>query len=205
MKVTLLSMAILVGSICFAGRARADVITFDDLSASEAPITGVYHGLTWTNFWVLNTTSLGPSGYVNGTVSKPNVAFNAAGAPALTAGSAFTFNSAYFTGAWNDGLSITVVGKALGVTLDSITFVVGTSSPTLETFGWSGIDELDFSSGGGTPHGYAGSGTQFAMDNMTINGSSAVPEPRLLLPLIAGFFGLISFHRFRLKRRPEAN
>ena len=105
MKLTIVLSTVLTGMLLCAGRARAEVVTFDDLSDNGlgTPITGTYPGLTWTNFGVLNTTLffLNPSGYQNGTVSAPNVAFNEGGLSAMTMGSAFTFNSAYFTGAWN--------------------------------------------------------------------------------------------------------
>jgi hypothetical protein len=59
------------------------VITFDDLP-SYSQISNGYAGLNWNNFYVLNTPDYGlnPSGYQNGTVSVPNVAFNAWGNPA---------------------------------------------------------------------------------------------------------------------------
>lgn len=114
----------------------------------------------------------------------------------MTMGSPFTFNSAYFTAAWNDGLTIDVTGKLGGVTEDATSFVVNTSGPTLETFNWTDIDELDFSSFGGVNHGYTGNGTQFAMDNMTINGPvTATPEPRLLLFLIVGLACIVGVQR----------
>lgn len=186
--------------------ASAEVLTFDDLSdsGSGTPIASPYHGLNWTNFYVLNTpdftTNFGPSGYANGTVSGPNVAFNGGGLSAMTM-DPFNFNSAYFTGAWNDGLDITIVGKLGGVTEDITSFTVNTSGPTLETFNWTNIDELDFSSAGGTPHaGYNGAGTQFAMDNMTINENVATPEPRLLLFLIVGLACMVGVQRLRMAK-----
>jgi hypothetical protein len=203
MKLTnLLNVFLCVFLLCGI-TASAEVINFDDLTdnGSGTPITGVYHGLTWSNFYVLNTTlyPINPSGYQNGTVSAPNVAYNGFGDAAMTMGSVFDFNSAYFTAAWNDGLDITIVGKLGGVTEDTTTFTVDTSGPTLETFNWTNIDELDFSSAGGVNHGYSGAGTQFALDDMTINGTT-VPEPHLLLFLIVGLACMVGVQRWRLAK-----
>jgi hypothetical protein len=63
-------------------------ITFDDLTdnGGGTVIANGYHGLNWSNFYVVNTAdyyaSQGTNGYTNGTVSGPNVAFNAYGTPA---------------------------------------------------------------------------------------------------------------------------
>ncbi|HUA17744.1 MAG TPA: PEP-CTERM sorting domain-containing protein [Bryobacteraceae bacterium] len=181
---------------------RADVITFDDLTFSslDEAIPNGYSGLNWSNFGVINTadafSEIGANGYTNGTVSGTNVAFNENGTAAAVSDGDFTFNSAYFTAAWNTGLTITVVGKEGGVTVDTTSFVVNTTGPTLETFNWTGIDELDFSSSGGTNAGYNGSGTQFAMDNMSIN---SVPEPSTLPLVVAALIGaavLVKSRRF---------
>jgi hypothetical protein len=179
--------------------APAEVITFDDVSAPGFAILvpSPYHTLNWPNFNLVNTVLLaGPSGYQNGTVSSPNVAFNQGGSPAaITGASPFTFNSGDFTGGWNDGLTIKVVGKLGGVAVlgDSTTFAVNTSGPTLETFDWANVDELDFSSSGGTHNAnFPFFGTYFVMDNVTINeGATATPEPDLFVMVgLSGIFGV---------------
>jgi hypothetical protein len=201
-----ISLSAVLAVLMLGGRPAwaTTVITFDDLSdgGGGTPISSPYQGLDWTNFGVLNTPDFtvndGPNGYANGTVSGPNVAYNESGTAAMTTGTPFTFNSAYFTAAWNDGLTIDITGKLGGVTEDTTSFVVNTSGPTLETFNWTDIDELDFSSFGGVNHGYNGLGTQFAMDNMTINGpTTATPEPHLLLFLIAGLSGIVAVQRWK--------
>jgi hypothetical protein len=140
-------------------------ITFDDLTdnGGGTAIANGYHGLNWSNFYVLNTAdysgSVGENGYTNGTVSGTNVAYNGYGSPASFSGSNFTFNSAYFTAAWNNGLKIVVTGYEDSSPIDSLSFLVNPTGPTLETFNWSGIDEVGFSSSGGTSAGYDGGGT----------------------------------------------
>lgn len=178
----------LIGLLVSAAHARAEVINFDDLSDGGygTAIPNGYHGLNWTNFYVMNTAAnealFGPSGYSDGTVSAPNVAFNGGGLEAIVSDNSFTFNSGYFTAAWNNGLTITVDGYLGGNLVDTTSFVVNTTGPTLETFNWT-VDTLDFTSSGGTNAGYHGAGTQFALDNLTINEVAPVPEPAAVLLL----------------------
>jgi hypothetical protein len=169
--------------ISLTGSARANImINFDDLTTSSAAlISNGYQGFDWNNFAVLNTTaeynSYGTNGYTNGTISAPNVAANDHDPASMSSTTPFTFNSAYFTGAWNNGLNITVMGLRNGLTEDTTTFTVSSTAPTLETFNWANIDELDFSASGGTSAGYSGAGEYFAMDNMTLNGPVPAPAP----------------------------
>lgn len=160
--------------------AHAETINFDDLTGTEAPILNGYAGLDWNNFVLLNTPNftsvIGPNGFANGTVSGPNIAFNGTGDAAAISGPTFTFNSAYFTGAWYNGLGITATGYLGGNLVGTSIFIVNASGPTLETFDWT-VDKVSFSSSGGTNAGYGSNGTQFAMDNMTIN------EPLTTTPL----------------------
>jgi hypothetical protein len=91
------------------------------------------------------THSSDPRGFVNGAVSGTNVAFNLNAEPAAFSGSAFTFNSAYSTGAWNDGLNIHVEGYLASTLVHSIDFTVDATGPTLEIFNWV-VDDVHFSS-----------------------------------------------------------
>jgi hypothetical protein len=181
-----------------AGKAQAEVITFDDLSdgGNGTPISNGYAGLNWNNFIVLNTQlDTDPAGYQNGVVSLPNVAVNGGGhAASFSSTGEFTLASAYVGAGWNDGLSVVVLGKLNGVQLDSTTLTVNTSGSTLETFNWSGINEVDFSSSGGTPNPAftTGAGTEFYLDNLSV-----VPEP-------AGGILLVGTARLLLGRRRAA-
>jgi hypothetical protein len=154
-------------------------LTFDSLvdSGFGTPIPDGYGGLTWDNFGVLNTTALanegaGDNGYLNGTVSAPNVAFNEFGNPASfsAVSGTFTLESFDLTAAWNNGLDVLVEGLLNGVVVDSTNLFVNTGGPTLETLDWSGLDEVYFASSGGTPAGFPGGfGEQFALDNLTLS------------------------------------
>jgi len=183
-----------LATVAISTSARATSITFDNLTDNGigTPISNGYEGLNWTNFGVVNTTAdlalFGqPDGFINGTVSAPNVAFNAFGLPASVSSSTpFVFQSAYFNAGWNNGLSITVNGLLNGVIKDTSTFTVNATGPAvLEIFDWTDINELDFSSTGGTSAGFDGSGTEFAMDDLII-GATATPEPPSLALALAG-------------------
>jgi hypothetical protein len=156
-------------------------ITFDELTPSTHGdlIPNGYAGLQWNNFYVLNAVSYidNPSGYQNAVVSANNVAFNGFGDPSMVSATAFDLNSAYLGAAWNDGLQVEVQGF-VGATLTyDNTYTVNTTGPTLINFNYLGVDEVSFIASGGTLHpGYTGSGTQFAIDNLTL---TLVPEPTL--------------------------
>jgi hypothetical protein len=169
-------------------------INFDDITdiGAGTPIPNGYQGFNWNNFYVLNTLLYPntPNGYQNDLISSPNVALNGFANPAsITSSTPFTLNSGYFGAGWNDGLLVTVTGTIQGGGTDSITFSVNTSSPTLITFNWSNIISLNFSSAGGTLNlDLDGSGEQFALDNLVVNGPlvAPTPEPSTLILFFLG-------------------
>ncbi len=190
-------------SVAGAGSAHAAYfdLGFDSLPGSENPVPNGYGGFTWNNFYYLNGVTYGPSGYQNGVISPSNVGYNAFGAPAgFSLNTPFTLYGIFMTAAWNNGLSVTVNGYSdqAGTNLvDTTTFTIGTAGPTLESFNWSGIEDVTFSASGGVNAGLPGNGTHIAFDE--IEGSvSPVPLPAAL-PLFGvalagvGFFG----RRFR--------
>lgn len=201
----LLVFAVLIGLVGFGHYSEAEVLTFDNLAL--APVTTTsggtvyvgsvpngYGGLNWNAFSAIDGVDAGAafqSGYTNGVVSPNNVAFNNYGNPSfITAGSSFgpTFNffGGSFTGAWNDGLNVEIVGSYKGTVLYDNTIVVNTSGPTVFTTDYANITELDFISYGGTPNANftAGYGPEFVMDNVN------VPEPSILVLLGFGTAGL---------------
>lgn len=195
-RIAVMGGALLAASTCFAG-----VITFDDISVppgydSYVPILNGYQSFDWNNFGAFYGPGSPLSGYAAGVISSPNVAFNLAANPAsFSSDTQFTFTSTYFTAAWNDGLNITIEGLDGATVVDSTTIVVSATVPTLATFGWDGLTEVDFTSFGGTQHsGYTGHGTEFALDNLTINGT---PEPSTVLLVGVSGLALLYSRRFR--------
>jgi len=175
--------------------AEATVLTFDETTGGVA---NGYGGLNWGNFYAYDGSSeqVG-SGYYNGRASGNNIVFNAYSNPASTSvvsPASFTFNGAFFTAAWNDGLTINVQGFKDSVELYSSSIIVNTFAASYFSFNFAGIDSLVFSSSGGIKHaGLGGDGTHFAMDNFTFN--EAIPEP--YMPVLLG----LGFTALRLTRR----
>jgi hypothetical protein len=144
---------------CAAIASAGELLTFDDLSTScYDPITNGYAGFNWTNVWVANSACLG-DGYVNGTVSSPNVAFNGFGQDAsfsIVSGT-FSLTSAYVTSV--NGSSITVKGYNGSALVYNKGYPVNGAASTFITFDYHDITEVYITGG------------KFALDNITINGT----------------------------------
>lgn len=198
----LASVASVAMMLIAANAANAEIITFDDLPGRLNAIPNGYGGLQWNNFGnTTNDPSVQGTGYETGIVSGLHTAFNLGGSPAgFSSATAFTLNDAFFTGAWNDGLQIHVIGTG-GSNIYTSDFTVDTSGPIDIFFNWSNINSVMFFSAGGVPNpGLTGLGlgTHFVMDNLAINQvASPVPEPRTYAMLLAGlgFVGFMSRRR----------
>ncbi|MFZ0828868.1 MAG: PEP-CTERM sorting domain-containing protein [Verrucomicrobiia bacterium] len=180
-----------IAAITGPSKIWAQTITFDDLNPTTLPggdhpynaqVPNGYAGLQWNNFFVTDVPQQlqaypYDTGYANGLVSGNNEVYNAYGTPALISDGAFNLNSAYLTGAWNNGLQVEVQGFVGNTLTYDTTYTVNTTGPTLVNFNYLGVDKVNFISFGGVSAGYGGTGTQFVMDNMTI---SPVPEPSVL-------------------------
>ena len=180
-----------VGFLLSPCTGLASVINFDDIDTDlNATLVNGYQGLDWSNFSAQPGSGLPGTGYMAGVVSAPNDAFNEAGDPAsFSSVTPFSFVSGYFTAAWKEGLNISIQGLNGTNVLFSRTIIVSSTAPTLETFNWTGLTEVTFDSFGGTPSpNPTGTGSQFVLDNLTIN--SSVPEPGTPL-LFAGGLGAL--------------
>lgn len=180
----LLCIGIAFFGVSAIGSAQT-IFTFDDITTiSYAIIPNGYDGLKWNNFFVQYAPEA--SGFTNGVVSSPNVAFNGLGTPAsFSSGSAFTLNSAYFTSVYASHDQLTVQGFAGGTQLYGNTYTIYHDNLTLIKFNYVGVDTVQFSTS---------LGTLFTMDNMTVT----VPEPSsgVLISLAAALAGFTA----RLKR-----
>jgi len=164
--------------------SQTEILTFDDLPypgtgysySGGLPVPEGYGGLQWDDFWYLDGVNTPSSGFQTGVVSPTNVGFNGYdGAPSVS-GAVFNLNSAYLTGAWNDGLQVEVQGFVAGVLIYDNTYTVNATGPSFINFNYLGVDDVHFISSGGTQHVgfYGGIGEHFAIDNMSI---TIVSEP----------------------------
>lgn len=205
MKFVLKHLFVCVVFTWMAIAAEATTVNFDSLPpvSSATPISSGYAGFQWFNFDYLDMRTASPGGFQNGAVSPYNVAFNVQGNPAsLSSITPFSLNSAYLSGAWNNGLQVEVkgyVGTAL--TYDHI-YSVNATSPTLINFNYLGVDEVTFISSGGTSAGYSGQGTQFVLDDMVVSA----PEPGTgsLLCTGAALMGIVMVRRKIVLRRADS-
>jgi hypothetical protein len=182
------------------------VLTFDDLSGTSTGsiitnIPSLYHGLVWSNMWVINavldTTLFGTNGAYYGMVSPSNMAFNGAGFPAEvdSAGTNFNFLSAYLTGAWNSNLIIEVEGFRSGALVYDQTVIAAATNSTLFMFNYMNIDRLYFNSFGGQGAFGTPSVADFVMDNFDFD---FIPEPSSLL--LATFGALLLWPLLKRER-----
>jgi hypothetical protein len=179
------------------------VITFEDLPGDTSAVPDGYFGFDWENIHNVDGSQApyANSGYDNGRVSGDIVAYNNFANPAATlriTGNPFTFIGAWFTGAWNNGLSITVEGYLNGSLDYTTTFMVDTTGPTFQALNYVNVDELRFRSFGGVPQpGLGGEGTHFVMDDFTF---APIPEPSTLVLCVSGILGAVSVARSRVPK-----
>lgn len=171
----------------FVGGVDAEVLTVDDVTAENNAVVYEYGGFIWNKINVIHKNFFKDnfginSGYENGVVSGGYVAVNKAAetATVIKDDEPFDFNGVFLAAAWNNALNINVVGKLNGVEKYNRTVTVDVDFPTWFDFNFLGIDELVFSSSGGTNAGFGWRGEHFVMDNFTFNESAQTPEPTCL-------------------------
>lgn len=175
----------LLGSV-----ARGAILDFDDIPLGPPEVLDGYHGLGWDNFHRQAVPPLG-SGYEYGLVSGRNTLFNVGGLDARIFGDPFDFESAYLTAAWRLDLNVSIEGFLDDEKLYAAIVILDFDAPTFVELDFRGIDELRFSSFGGTSPGLIGDGTHFVMDDLSITSPGSppvapIPEPTSSLLFAAG-------------------
>lgn len=214
-KYTIVALAISLLSMTAVSTAHADVITFDDAASADGntPLANSFHGFSWDNFYALDTSNsaYAYSGYVPGTASGNNVAFNGYGDDAsFSSGSTFILNSFFLTAVWIDDLEVRVRGFNGNTELYDRTLNPLADAKTLVELNWVGINKVTFETNGS--HSFPGYGTvnspgnlvpspiqNFALDDITYN-VAVVPEPESYAMLLAGL-GALGFVGRRRRRQ----
>jgi hypothetical protein len=180
-----------LGSLCLslalANGASAATITFDDITTGGFQVVpNGYAGLTLNNFDIQNVTKEGASGFTNSAVSGSYAAYNGNGNPAsISSTQTFALASGFFTAGWVNGLLVHAVGTLASGDQVSHDFTINATGPTNESFNWSHLVGVTFSSSGGTSAGFVSTAPIFAVDNLTVT-ATAVPEPGRLPLLLLG-------------------
>lgn len=192
-----------------ASTVFGEIINFDDLVATPAggnhdAIPNGYGGLNWGNFNVIDgVNSDSSTGYHYAPTSGNNVAFNNFGDLASVNGSAFNLTSGYFTSAWNDNLQLEVKGFVGSTLAYDHTYTLSAVAPTFINLNLQDVSQVQFVSSGGTQHaGYGGSGTQFAMDDLTVNFVNAPETGSTCMMLGAALTGLVLLRKSLPKSAP---
>jgi hypothetical protein len=168
MKASLIAALLFAGT--FSGWCADPVIKFDDVPGFNNIPSG-YHLLNWSGFQSIDGTHYAPpNGYQPAVQSGLNVIYPSNGSTATIAGGMFDLLSLYATAAYSDNLKLEAKGYVNGTLVYDQTNTLSATAATLIQYNFYGVDEVDFVSSGGTFHtGYnGGSGTYFAIDNVTV-------------------------------------
>jgi hypothetical protein len=163
--------------------AGATVLDFDDLSddgyGTAYPMPDGYGGFNWSYYfgWIGKEEWV-PSGYNNVIEGTAGVNNKFESDVSMDDG-LFHFNGVKLGAGWNDGLNIDITGLRDGQEIYSTTVTTDVYGGDFD-FGWLNIDELRFSSYGGSNHGYGGAGDHFVMDNFDFTVAPGLPAVALL-------------------------
>ena len=175
---TLLAGAAAALALCATGAARATTLSFEtpDVSAKPDSFLEIFDsaGFTWDNFIILYGPAYPFAAVVDGDQAASTDLFDNG---AISAATPFTLHSGYFSSVATDGVTLDVRGLRGGVELFSDSFILNTGAPDLLTFGWSGIDRVEFQVIGGGDRPY------FGLDRLL----TSVPEPATWALLVGGF------------------
>lgn len=187
---TLLAAVLAFGAVC--APASATVLDF------ETPGQLTNSGLTYSTMYRLQCSTYGfkDSGFCRGVASGDWIAYFSGTEIISKTGGRFTFNGAYLTSAWNDNMSVDVVGYRNNVAVFNKTIVISDDVATYFAFNYTNIDRLYLRAFGGTDAGTQGGGTHVAVDDFRFD-EVALPEPASTALLGLGIAGLALARRRR--------
>ena len=202
-----LLLAIAVGASLLV-TSNASAVTFDFENPDTASFQRIgpdYGGFTFTNWAVIDGAGFAPSGYRNVITSGQQSACGCAAdfgqtITSITNISSFDLVGGNFASAWNNGATLLVEGYLGASLLYSGNYILNTTGPSALSFGFNGINRVNFSISGGTSAGLSGSGNYFAVDDLKINAVAAVPEPATWAMMLLGL-GFIGGAMRSAKRR----
>ena len=116
-----------------ASLSAGTTITFDDLGNEEGPITNGYHGLDWNNFDFLDGPPFKTATSLELCRARMSPS-TAAGLQPNFSRHTLTLTSGYFTAAWNNGLSLEVIGLNGSTNEYDNTYTLNESGPLLIGF-----------------------------------------------------------------------
>ena len=176
----------LLGLAAPSAHAQAMLLNFDAIPCPTSAIPNGTGGLNWANMFCADGPTTG-AGYATGTVSRPNVAFNAFGTPATvtrTGGGLFSLTSAQLTAAFSPAPQVTVEGFVGTTSVAVLTFSPTNTGPTLvDLSAITNVDRVVFTS---LPTGQT---RQFVLDDLNY---SLVPTHAVTTAAVPAAGGSVS-------------
>jgi hypothetical protein len=193
LRALVLGVAVLSCMFALSSPARADVITFEDLSG-DGQLADGYHGITWNSQWAYYSDPQSPYNPHSGSERVYNLEPNGT----RPRDASFSFGApVVFDGAWFAGFSFTSVsfqlylGGNLVATSGSIN---PTDTPAFLASGYNGLVDTVTVDDNDPNQVY----DFYVMDDVTFHGGVATPEPASLTLLGLGALGMVGY---RLRRR----
>lgn len=206
LKLSLLSLSLVAG---LSSTAAAQQVNFDDLPGYLAMISSPYAGFTWNNAFVMNPGVVyglpNAGGFATALSSGERVMGNAGGQAMSISGSTFNLLGGTFAAGWTNGLNLNVKGYSAGNLMYDQNYSLNWSVASNLGLNMFGVDNVVFSSSGGTVDGVFGAGPNqsFAADNLEFSqgkahffleggdvGIAVVPEPMTVSLMAAGLLVL---------------
>lgn len=193
---------ILLLTACFLAMSSfgwGDVINFSNLPDNGTAVPDGYAGFNWHNLYDMSMQGMLDPANLASPTNRFSFAFNhpgSASAFSVPSGT-FSFASAWLQSMGGGDMVLQVQGILHGALVDSRLIMLAGGSPgQLETFNWSGVNEVRF-----VPIAAASSGTNLAFLVTDLVVNTPIPEPATLL-LMGSSIGLV-FTQIRKKYRKD--